>query len=79
MANMPSNQTPKFAILFGFAFIIIAVLMFIAVYNAHTIDVDWFKTYSGGVACSIIFGVLGVVFAGSGFYLIDRKPVNSSI
>jgi uncharacterized membrane protein YphA (DoxX/SURF4 family) len=73
MANMPSIETARYTFFFGVGFIIIAVLMFMAVYNAHTIDAEWITHYFGGLVCSIIFGILGVTFAGSGLYFLDRK------
>jgi hypothetical protein len=42
--------------------------MFIIIYNAHTNDVEWITHYFGGLLWSFIFGIMGLIFAGSGLY-----------
>jgi hypothetical protein len=73
---MPSNETSKYAIYFGIGFIILAIIMFFAVYN--TVDHKFLENYFGGFVCSISFGILGIVFTGTGLYFLDRKTINSS-
>ncbi len=70
---MPSNETPKYAFLFGIIFIIFSILMFFAVYNTQSNDTHWVEDYFGGLVSSIFFGILGAIFVGVGLYSFNRE------